>query len=74
MSQMITVEELEQFCRDYDAWHGEYRESVYEGWAMLCYIRRRLDGLPANLSRWPYIDNDIPDGWSSESEQRRVRE
>lgn len=73
----VTVEQLRQWCRDYDAWHFQYRESRWEGWNVLWYIEQRLAGRGPNVIAWPddaLCEPEPPEDWGSKAECARVRE
>lgn len=59
----MTLEQLEQFCRDYDACYGRWPENEYEGWALWEYIQGRLKGLGPNAWEWPFEYRQRPGDW-----------
>jgi len=50
---MLTLEQLREWCRDYDRLQGRYPEHECEGWTVLKYIEARIAG------------GDLPEFWWS---------
>ncbi len=51
----ITLEQLKQFCNEYDDEHGNYPESTWEGAAVLSYI---MDRIPPDI----FHESNISEG------------
>lgn len=69
MSDNITLAQLEEFLRDYDAYKGSYPEHEFEGWCAFTFIRHKMKG---GITR-EWTDEGAPEDWWTDEREQRVR-
>lgn len=63
----ITLTQLREWCKDFDAVCGVYPDYILEGWAVFTYLQQRLNGRPKEDE--PDNTYRAPEDWYPLSEE-----